>query len=89
VTPPAVPPALARNAVPAWGPQGERWLAMLPGTLAALAGDRGLELGEPFELSYHWVCGVRAGGVRAVLKVGPPGADRTLDVAGLLMTRLS
>jgi streptomycin 6-kinase len=80
----AVPPALARTAVAAWGRRGERWLAALPGTLAALANDWGLELGEPFELSHHWVCGARVGGVRAVLKMGPPGATHLAAEAAAL-----
>jgi streptomycin 6-kinase len=75
-----VPPALARNAIEAWGRDGERWLADLPRLLDEIAGRWALELGEPYGLSFHWVCRARrADGSAAVLKLGPP-ADGHLAV---------
>lgn len=68
-----VPSALRHNVVDVWGADGQRWLDQLPGLLADLAREWRLELGDPFELSFHWVCRVRrADGSPAVLKVGPP-----------------
>src|SRR5215218_6057370 len=67
-----VPGVLARNARAAWGSDGERWLAALPGLLEEVARDWELELGAPYGLSFHWVCRVRrADGSPAVLKLGP------------------
>ncbi|HEU5109596.1 MAG TPA: aminoglycoside phosphotransferase family protein [Micromonosporaceae bacterium] len=68
-----VPAAMARNATDAWGADGARWLAALPDLVAAVARDWDLAVGDPFPLSYHWVCAVtRADGTPAVLKLGPP-----------------
>jgi streptomycin 6-kinase len=68
-----VPSALRRNAVDVWGGDAQRWLDELPRLLADVAREWALELGEPFELSLHWVCRVRrADGSPAVLKLGPP-----------------
>jgi streptomycin 6-kinase len=75
-----VPPLLARNVTTTWGAAGASWLAALPNTLAELANDWELELGEAFELSYHWVCRAwTADGTAAVLKLGLPGADDHLS----------
>lgn len=69
-----IPPALARNAIGAWGAEGRRWLAELPERVAAVAREWGLDIGAPFaELSYHWVVAATAAdGTPAVLKLGPP-----------------
>ena len=69
----AIPPALARNAVIAFGVDGQRWLDRLPGLVADLARDWELELGQPYDLSFNWVVPARCSdGVEAVLKLGPP-----------------
>jgi streptomycin 6-kinase len=69
----AVPPALARNVVGAWGEAGARWLAALPSVVAAVARDWHLALGDPYPLSYHWVARATGpDGTAAVLKIGPP-----------------
>ena len=80
-----VPPALARNAVLAWGEAGERWLRELPATLAAVSADWGVALGEPFALTYHWVCRARTpDGRPAVLKLGvPSGGHLPVEAAAL------
>ncbi|MCO1658333.1 aminoglycoside phosphotransferase family protein [Pseudonocardia humida] len=71
-----VPGALRRNAVAAWGEQGRRWLAELPESVADVCRSWGLELGEPYALSFHWVARVRRDdGTAAVLKLGPPESD--------------
>jgi streptomycin 6-kinase len=66
-----IPPDLARNVVEAWADEGERWLAGLPERLGEVARDWDLTLGQPYELSFHWVTPVtRADGSAAVLKLG-------------------
>ncbi|MEV5572484.1 aminoglycoside phosphotransferase family protein [Spirillospora sp. NPDC052269] len=68
--------ALAKNVVEVWGADGERWLNDLPATLAAVARDWELTLGEPYELSYHYVTRADASdGTPAVLKLGLPNAE--------------
>jgi streptomycin 6-kinase len=68
--------ALVRNVVGVWGADGERWLAGLPALRAEVARAWELRLGEPYQLSYHWVApATRADGTPAVLKLGLPGAD--------------
>lgn len=80
-----IPPVLARNAVGVWGAEGERWLAGLPDLLAAVARDWDLELGEPFSLSYHWVCAaICRDGSPAVLKLGPAGPGHLAAEAAAL-----
>jgi streptomycin 6-kinase len=66
-----IPPELARNVVEAWADEGERWLAGLPERLDEVAHGWALTLGQPYELSFHWVTPVtRADGSAAVLKLG-------------------
>lgn len=81
----SIPPALARNATEAWHDEGTQWLADLPRLLASVAADWELDLGEPFALSYHWVCRARLpDGGQAVLKLGPPGPGHlTREVTAL------
>ena len=81
----SIPPALARNAVVAWGEAGRRYLDRLPDEIASVARDWELALGVPFEMSFHWVCAVRrADGVEAVLKLGVAGTiDNAREVATL------
>ena len=80
-----VPPALARNAVAAWGADGQRFLDELPALLDSVTRDWGLDIVAPYPMSFHWVCLVRtADGVEAVLKLGPPGhPDMASEIAAL------
>lgn len=72
----AVPAALRRNVLGAWGAEGADWLAGLPVLRERVARAWGLRLAEPYPLSFNWVApAVRADGTRAVLKLGVPGAD--------------
>lgn len=81
----ALPSALRRNVVGAWGAAGERWLAELPRVAASLARDWELELGAPFALSYHWVVAATcADGSPAVLKLGVPGEEHLAHEAAAL-----
>jgi streptomycin 6-kinase len=64
---------LTRHVVGAWGDDGARWLAELPSTVHNLARDWHLEVGAPYELSYHYVTAVVCeDGTPAVLKLGVP-----------------
>jgi streptomycin 6-kinase len=70
-----IPPGLARNVLAVWGEGGRRFLDGLPAAVSAAASRWGLDVGEPYPLSYHWVAPVvRGDGTRAVLKLGPPGS---------------
>ena len=67
-----VPSNLAETAHEVWGSVGRLWIDRLPGTVSSLVADWGLELGEPFPMSIHWVCATTtAAGLPAVLKLGP------------------
>ena len=67
---------LRRNVLGAWGAAGARWLADLPRVLDDVARDWDLAIGEPFDLSYHYVVEARQGdGTHAVLKLGVPSGD--------------
>jgi streptomycin 6-kinase len=71
-----VPPALARNVRDVWGEDGISWLQRLPDLLDEVRQAWRLRLGEPYELSFHWV--TRAWlpeGAEVVLKLGLPGAE--------------
>ncbi len=83
-TPLSVPPVLAANVVGSWGPDGQRWLAALPGLVAAAAGRWQLTLGEPFELSMNWVmAATRADGSPVVLKLGVPDGHLSQEATAL------
>jgi streptomycin 6-kinase len=71
-----LPAALVRNVTTTWGADGTDWLERLPATIAATAERWELDLAEPYDLSYHWVCRARtADGQPAVLKLGVPGEE--------------
>lgn len=76
---------LTRNVVGAWGEAGAQWLADLPAILERLARDWELTVGEPFDLTYHYVTAVTCGdGTRAVLKLGVPGGESLAEEAPAL-----
>lgn len=82
---PLIPTVLARNATQAWGEQGERWLATLPATIAAVARQWDLTVGAPFAMSFHWVAAVtQSDGTCAVLKLGPIGPGHLAHEAAAL-----
>jgi streptomycin 6-kinase len=77
--------ALTRNVIGAWGDDGARWLADLPGILRQVAHDWDLAIGTPYELSYHYVAAVTCGdGTPAVLKLGVPTATSLAEEAPAL-----
>jgi streptomycin 6-kinase len=63
----------------------KRWLAELPALLAEAARRWNLTPGEPFLLSYNYVCAVtqQADGTPAVLKLGVPDRELTSEMAAL------
>src|SRR5258705_11336656 len=77
--------ALARNVTAAVGNDGVRWLAELPSILRTIADDWDFTLGEPYELSYHYVAAVTtADGTPAVLKLGVPTGNSLAEEAPAL-----
>jgi streptomycin 6-kinase len=79
-----LPNAFLRNIRVSFGPQGERWLQSLPGLLADAACRWDLSLGEPFLLSYNYVCAAtRADGAQAVLKIGFPNRELLSEMSAL------
>jgi streptomycin 6-kinase len=76
---------LTRNVLAVWGEDGARWLRNLPATVADLARDWDLTIGEPYELSYHYVAAVTCGdGTPAVLKLGVPDGTSLAEEAPAL-----
>lgn len=80
-----VPDALRRNAVQVWGETGRAWLDALPDHLGACSRHWGLTVGEPFELSHHWVAPARtSSGDAVVIKLGVPGHPHLAREADVL-----
>jgi len=78
-----LPPTFVKNVSQAF-PDGAQWLAKLPGLLDEAAQRWDLILGEPFLLSYNYVCAATlADGTPAVLKVGVPNRELTSEIAAL------
>ena len=63
---------------------GERWLEELPEMLERAARRWDLQLGEPFELSYNYVCAAeRKDGTQTVFKAGVPNRELTSEINAL------
>jgi streptomycin 6-kinase len=76
-----LPPDFVNNIRQAFASDGERWLQELPALLAEAARRWDLTLGEPFLLSYNYVCtATRADGTPAVLKIGVPNPELTSEI---------
>jgi streptomycin 6-kinase len=76
-----LPPDFAKNIRQAFASDGERWLPELPALLAESSHRWDLTLGEPFLLSYNYVCAAtRADGTPAVLKIGLPNPELTSEI---------
>jgi streptomycin 6-kinase len=79
-----LPQNFTRNILQAFGEAGGRYLEDLPALLEEAARRWGLVLGEPFPLSYNYVCAAtRADGSPAVLKVGVPNRELTSEMNAL------
>ena len=75
-----LPPIFVKNITQAF-PNSADWLAELPSILAAASRRWDLTLGEPFLLSYNYVCAAdRADGTPAVLKIGVPNHELTSEI---------
>jgi streptomycin 6-kinase len=75
-----LPPAFVKNVTLAF-PEGANWLRRLPDLLAEAARRWDLTLGEPFLLSYNYVCAARrVDGTPAVLKIGVPNVELTSEI---------
>jgi streptomycin 6-kinase len=67
-----------------FGAEGARWLADLPELLNKAARRWDLSLGEPFLLSYNYVCAAtRADGTQVVLKIGVPNREILSEMTAL------
>ena len=79
-----VPPKLARQIQESLGETGVAWLAALPALAAGLAERWQLTLGEPFELSFNYVCRARrSDGTDAVFKIGQWGSEIDQEIRAL------
>jgi streptomycin 6-kinase len=76
-----LPPTFINNVTRAFEESGRRYLAALPELLADAARRWDLTLGEPFLLSYNYVCAAtRVDGSPTVLKVGVPNNELTSEI---------
>jgi streptomycin 6-kinase len=76
-----LPPDFVNNIIHSYGDAGRRYLSDLPDLLSAAAKRWDLTLGEPFLLSYNYVCAAtRADGTPAVFKIGVPNVELTSEI---------
>jgi streptomycin 6-kinase len=69
------------NIVTSFGNSGRRYLDELSYLIFEAAQHWGLTLGEPFLLSYNYMCAViRGDGSPAVLKIGVPNRELTSEI---------
>jgi len=79
-----LPPVFVKNVTQSFAPQGENWIVNLPILIAEAARRWNLTLGEPFLLSYNYVCAVtKADGTPAVLKLGVPNRELSSEIKTL------
>lgn len=79
-----IPPNLSRQIQESLGEAGAAWLAGLPELVRQVADSWQLTLGEPFELSFNYVCRARqVDGTDAVFKIGPWGDEVTQEIRAL------
>ena len=79
-----LPVVFINNVTSAFGDRGRRYLADLPALLTEASHRWDLTLGEPFQLSYNFVCPVvRADGTPAVLKIGVPNPELISEIQTL------
>ena len=76
-----LPADFVRNIRQSYEAAGEKWLAELPDLLVQAARGWDLKLGEPFLLSYNYVCAARRkDGTEAVFKIGVPDRELTGEI---------
>ncbi len=83
-----LPPDFVNNVVNSFGILGRNYLADLENLLLDTSHRWNLTLGEPFRLSYNYVCAVtRVDGTPAVLKIGVPNRELTSEISALNIYR--
>ncbi len=76
-----LPAEFVKNIHNAFPLEADRWLASLPELLEEAAQRWDLQIGEPFLLSYNYVCAAtQADGTPAVLKIGVPNRELTSEI---------
>ncbi len=76
-----LPAGFIHNIRLAFSEKADEWLASLPDLLIEAAQKWDLTVGEPFLLSYNYVCAAtRADGTPAVLKIGVPNVELTSEI---------
>jgi streptomycin 6-kinase len=76
-----LPTNFVKNVRQAFGQSGERFLTDLPHLISEASRRWDLVIGEPYPLSYHYVCAVRRrDGTPAVLKIGLPDRELTSEI---------
>jgi len=79
-----LPVDFVRNIERSFPESSKTWLTALPALLKEAANRWGLALGEPFLLSYNYVCAAKmAGGADVVLKAGIPNPELTSEIEAL------
>jgi streptomycin 6-kinase len=78
------PADFIQNIQLAFGMEGRRWLERLPSLLEEAARRWNLAVGDPFLLSYNYVCAATLkDGSEAVLKIGVPNRELTGEINAL------
>ena len=79
-----LPADFVRNIEHSYPEEGKAWLLALPSLLDEAARRWGLTLGEPFLLSFNYVCAAKsADSADVVLKVGIPEPELTSEIEAL------
>jgi streptomycin 6-kinase len=79
-----LPPLFVKNVLQGFPSEGRRWLQGLPGLLDEAARRWSLSPGDPFLLSYNYVCqAARPDGTPLVLKIGVPNPELTSEINAL------
>ena len=79
-----LPVTFVHNIIASFGDSGRRYLIKLPDLIDEAAQRWDLTIGEPFLLSYNYVCAVTRGdGSPAVLKIGVPNPELTSEILAL------
>jgi streptomycin 6-kinase len=79
-----LPSTFVQNVISAFGESGRHYLDELPELISKAARRWNLTVGEPFLLSYNYVCAAtRADGTPAVLKIGVPNRELISEISAL------
>jgi streptomycin 6-kinase len=79
-----LPPVFIDNIQNSFGADGFRWLDELPALIAHAAQQWDLTIGDPFLLSYNYVCAAtKKDGTEVVLKIGVPNRELISEMTAL------